>query len=571
MTTSLRAAPTRADPRPTRRESRRGRIRATALEGTGIAVATALGLLAMAHLVLSARSAVLFHSGDSLLMPLIDRSIREGQPFDWAMSSVLFFVPELPVYLGVAAVTPSVQAALVVSGVVTLVALYALLRGLSGVVGRAFGRGSRILLALLPVVGLTMLSLLEHTADRASFELVSLFLTTDYYYGTTLAFVGVVALLVALARAGDGKGQGDGRRRGRIAVALLLVGAAATFDNPLAIVWAIVPALAALALLTALRRLPRALAVGGAIVLVAGTGLGYVARLPFAHLFANRIGDYFRFSRIPLSLAYYVREYFLTASSWQGAAEMALLTAGVFGTVAVTVVALARRWPLATTLGLVVVSASMVVTPAVAILSGSLATRYLMPLFFGPAAATVIVAAHVLLHLPRAIGRPLPRPDGRLVAQVTALALVASALIAGASGRALTTAPATRVVAGRTCVENWIGGRDVTGAGTFWTVRALQTYGDRSVRLLQITGAYKASIWLDDAATYRGQTISYLLVDSATKLASSPLTMLGRPARVVHCAPYTILDYSHTRGGDVLTDRVADSAAQQLAERKRRT
>jgi hypothetical protein len=181
----------------------------------------------------------------------------------------------------------------------------------------------------------------------------------------------------------------------------------------------------------------------------------------------------------------------------------------------------------------------------------------------------VIVAAHVLTRVPATIGRPLPRVDRRLVAQVTVLALVGSALVAGASGRALTTAPAASTVAGRACVENWIDGRDLTGAGTFWTIRALKTYGDRSVRLLQITGNYNASIWLNNAAEYRGQAISYLLVDSATKLSASPIAMLGKPAQTVRCAPYTILDYRNTRGGDVLTDRIGDSAARQIAQRNR--
>jgi hypothetical protein len=542
------------------------RLRSATVEATGILLATALALGVLAHLVLTARSTVFFDSGDSVLMPLIERSLHEGEAWRWAMSSVLFFVPEIPVYLAIAAVVPGVHAALVVNAVVTFVALYVLLRVLAGVAGRHLSRAGRVAAALAPVAVLTLCSLMEHSAQRATLELVSLFLTTTYYYGTTLAMVAALPLTVVAVG-----GTTSRRRRGAL-VGLVAVSAAATFSNPLFVMWAAVPVAVGALILLRRRALPRATA----RILVAatrgGAGLGYLARIPFAKYISIEIEHYFRAQLMLRSIGYYIGDFFSTAESWQGAIEMSLLTVAVTGTLAVAVVALARRWPTRIALPLVVAACSIVVTVIAAVVLGTSASRYLMPLFFEPAAASVVVLAHAIERAPQRTGlrfaRPGRTPRGRriLVAGSTVVVVVAIALGAVAV-RITATAPSTQTYAAATCLSDWIAGRDLTGAGRFWTMRALKTYGDSSVKIVQISRSYDASLWLDDAADYTGQEVSYLVVDSRSHFSRTPESVLGDPAETIGCGRYTILSYVGTTGASVLTTRIADSARTKIAER----
>jgi hypothetical protein len=542
---------------PTGRRSRR--TRAAAIELAGIALTVTLGLVALAHLVVSARSAVFFTSGDSLLMPLVERSLREGEAQHWAMSSVLFVFPEIPVYVMIASVVPGVHAALIVNAIVTLVLLYCILRGLAGAMGRRFSRRTHVVTALVPIAALTLASLLEHTSSRGTLELVTLFFTTTYYYGTTLALVAAVPLTVAAATAATR------RRRVAALAGLAALGAASTFSNPLFALWATAPIAVALVVLARLIRRRPAAIVG--VAALSGTGAGYLGRIPVAKYLSHSVTEYFRIDLVGASLRYYVDDYFATASTWQGAVEMSLLAVATTGTIVVAIIALVRRWPTRTALGLAIPAASVVVTAVAAVLLGTMATRYLMPLFFAPAASFVVLAAHAIERVPQLTGLRPRWPARRiLVAGVTALALVASGASVAAV-RIVSSAPSTQAYAPAICLSNWIAGRDVTGAGAFWTIRALKTYGDRSVKLLQITGDYNATLWLDDAADYTGQRVSYLVVDANSHFSESPSSLFGRPSSTVTCGQYTILDYQGTTGADVLTQRIAQTAETKIAER----
>ncbi|MCU1526911.1 MAG: hypothetical protein JWP75_674, partial [Frondihabitans sp.] len=522
-------------------------------ELAGFLGATVVALLAMAHLVLSGRSTVFFYSGDSVLMPLVERSLREGQPFEWAMSSVLFFVPEIPVYTTIAAIVPGVHADLVVNAIVILVALYAILRGLIGVVLPQARRRLKIAVALAPIAVLLVCSLMEHTDHRGTLELVSLFLTTTYYYGTTLALVGTIALMI-------GAVAGSSVRRRRAALAgIVLTATLATFSNPLFALWATVPGALALALLFRRGLVARRPLVVTAATLVGGSVLGYLARTPLQKYVSIELGHYFRFDRMMHSISFYVDDYFSTASSWQGAVEMTLLTVAVTGVLAIALVALIRRWPTRITLGLTTSATSILVTVAVAIVLGTTATRYLMPLFFAPTAASVVLAAYAVERIPQLTGLRLRRPGRRIPGALVAVSVALASVVGVAATRVIESAPSTQTYAAATCLAHWVGNRDLTGVGRFWTMRALKTYGSPAVKILQISADYNASLWLDNAADYTGQDISYLVVDHLSSFSESPVAELGPPVTTITCGEYSILDYLGTKGETILTQRVGDS------------
>jgi len=137
-------------------------------EALGGLVALALAVIALRHVVATERVALLWYDGDSVLLPLVERSLQAGQPFEWAMSPALFFFPELPAYLFSALVTATPQQALALNGVLVLLAVYALVRAAANELMPSAGRPARIAVSAGALGLVTLLVLTESSATATS-------------------------------------------------------------------------------------------------------------------------------------------------------------------------------------------------------------------------------------------------------------------------------------------------------------------------------------------------------------------------------------------------------------------
>ncbi len=221
---------------------------ASGQEALGAAVALALAVIALGHVLVTERVALLWYDGDSVLLPLVERSIRLGQPFEWAMSPALFFFPELPVYLLCSLVTATPQQALALNGVLVLLAVYALVRAAANELMPAARRSARIAVSAVALGFVTAIVLTEYTATATSLELGSLLLTTTYYYGAVLAMLGTAVLVLRAVR--------TGRASVVVLVVTGLVAACTTASNPLYVPWSAAPVVVTLVLLSLARRVP---------------------------------------------------------------------------------------------------------------------------------------------------------------------------------------------------------------------------------------------------------------------------------------------------------------------------
>ena len=358
-----------------------------AVEGLGVILSAAWAVILLAHALGGAKRALLLDDGDTVLLPLIKQSFERGQPIEWGMSPVLFVFPELPLYLAAAAVTSTVAAALLVSGVVNVVILYGLLRAVTGRVapGRA---GVGVVAALGATALFSVLSLLETRPGGNSGEIASLYLTTTYYSGTVMALVAATAVTLQLVR-DRGTRITTGRRMRVAPVALALLSALATLSNPLFVLWATAPlvvALGALALLTRTRPALRRPALAAAALLV-GSGVGYLGREPLQRFIIADKTEYLRWGGEAASLRFFGDSAAVLVQTPGGVVEAALGILLTVVVVALTVGRLVRglRDP-ATVAGLVSV-ATVVVVPIGLLVTGSLSTRYAMPLMFTPIVA----------------------------------------------------------------------------------------------------------------------------------------------------------------------------------------
>ncbi len=573
-----------------------------ATEASGLLIAAAFAIVALAHALAGAKRSLLLDDGDSVLLPLIVRSVHEGLAIEWGMSPVLFVFPELPLYALSAAVTTTVSAALLLNGVLNVVLLYLLLRFVAGRVVRPpdpeyhrglVARAAPVTAALIGVAVFTALCLVETRPGGNTGEIASLYLTTTYYAGTVMAMVAATGLVVMIVSPRPLVAAPDATKRGRrmhgVAFTLALLSALATLSNPLYVLWVTAPAaLAVVVVAVAWRRVRRPSWAVGALVV--GSGVGYAARMPLSRFLIADKSEYFRWDP-SLSTRFFegvLRDLVATPG---GAAELVAGVLMILLAVAVVVGRLRRdredRDDGVALIALITVT-TVVVVPVALIVTGSISTRYALPMLFAPLAVLVAAVASRLagVRAPSVIGgrsqaaSSVPgeptsrrRRTGRMAGAIGVAVLVATGALAVpgsvtvfTAGRALGD-PAAR------CLTDWARGKDVSGAAQFWLGRGLEAYGGADVHLLQVRGDLTVYPWLTNLAAYRGARVGYVLVPTGeipgghVEGWGDSVNQLGRPRQIVACDGFDIVDFRGTPGEKRLTDAVVGSAEVQAALR----
>ncbi|MBT2502682.1 hypothetical protein [Curtobacterium sp. ISL-83] len=524
-------------------------------EALGALVALALSVIALRHVLATARAALVWYDGDSVLLPLVLRSVQLGQPFEWAMSPALFFFPELPVYLLCAAVTATPQQALALNGLLVLLAVYAIVRAAANELMPAARRSARVAVSAVALGFLTLLVLTDSSSIANTLELSSLMLTTTYYYGVVLAMLGTAVLVLRAVRLG--------RVSVPVLVVLGLVAVCTTASNPLYVPWSAAPVVVTLVLLALGRRVPwRPVLVLSATV-TAGSVIGYLLRIPLRPFVSLDPSTYVDPSRAPETLRFFAALTDVRAASAAGDAGLLLMFVGlvlaVGGTVWAWRVRTSRTVLVATALPLVTIVAVSVGV----VVAGSDTARYLEPVVTAPLLALVAVAelARTAVRTTR-----VHRPRRGLR---TGLAVAAAAVLV--AGVAVAPATASTVATARydpaTCLDRWAHGRDVVGVGQFWTVRPLAAYAARNVQLLQVRDTFETYPWLVDLGAYRGASPTFVVVGSGDVWTRAVEDSLGTPATITHCTSFDVYDYAGTAGATTLRTTVVDSAEAILRER----
>jgi hypothetical protein len=519
----------------------------------------ALATVALRHVIATARQVILWYDGDSVLLPLVVRSIRLGEPFEWAMSPALFFFPELPVYLLCAAVTTTPQEALALNGVLVLCAVYVLVRVVAAQLMPTASSAWRITVSVLAMVLLTAEILTESSTDKG-LELSSLLLTTTYYYGVVLAMLATAALALRVVRT---MSLPEPRAGGGALVTAAAIAFCSTASNPLYVPWSAAPVIVTVALLAVLQRVPWRIVWLLGTTLVIGSGLGYLLREPLHSFVSLAPATYVHPSQALATLQFFAQLTDERAGSAAGDAGLLLMFLGVLvgvgGMVWAWRVRTARTVLVATTLSTVTVVAVSVGVIA----TGSDSPRYLEPVVTIPLVALVAVAELARTTIRRTRVAPTARGVRLVLALVTAAILAAGVAVVPSTVSAVRTARYGPV----SCLDRWAGSRDVVGVGQFWTVRPLATYSSTSVRLLQVRDNFTAYPWLVDLASYSGARPTFVLVGSGDFWSTPVEDSLGSPRDIVHCSGYDIYDYAGTAGARTLRTTVVDSAEEIRTER----
>lgn len=479
------------------------------LGALGVAISVA------AQVAASARSELLFRDGDSLVVAMLARSLLDGGPQDWALSSVLF-LPESAVFAGLDALLPfDANGVFAVSAVVNLLALYGALRVVAG--RRREGRAP-VAWSLLGLAAFGLVAATDTSASRDALDLASLQLTTTYYSATV---VGVVLSVGLARRVVDRERGGAG-----LLVALGAVAAFSTLSNPLYAAWVTVP-LAVIFAASALRRAGRGRMLTLLAVLIGGTALGFLGRIPFAAWIANTGAGYAQPERWMESVAYYgglLADRLSTPLGVLGCLlTLALIAWGV------------RRTVRAEDAGIRLVAAAAWVIPVLVVVGavalGTHAARYLQPAVFAPVLA--LVAMPPAVRLPRRVTRQLVGVVGVLVLVAAALSVPRLANAANVPDPDLD------------CVTDWVDASGRTGAGQFWTVRLPKLHAKDPAQLVQVDHQLNGYAWLVDRRDFDPGEVSFLVEDAQTVQWQLPIQAI--PDEVVVCGRYRILDFGDAR------------------------
>jgi hypothetical protein len=477
-------------------------------------LAAAVSLVVAASVTSTARAELLFRDGDSLVVAMVSRSLLAGGPLDWAMSSVLF-LPETAVFTALDAILPlDVNALLAVSALVNLLALYGAIRL---VAGRSRAGHSPVAWSVVAIAVFGTLAMTETSASRDALELASLTLTTTYY---SASVIGVVLSIGIVRRMLD-------REARSIALPIVLgvVSAVSTLTNPLFAAWATVPLIVLLAVGT-VRSTRRGRVLTPLVVLIAGTALGFVLRIPFAAWIANTGAGYAQPELWMQSVKYY-----------GGLLGDRLSTPlGVLAAVVIVALLALAVWRTARTndTGSRLVAASAWSIPLLvvigAVVLGTHAARYLQPAAFAPVLA--------LVALPRTVSIP-----ARLRRQASVVGAVLL-LIVGGLGIPRLAAASQAPDADLTCVTDWVDASGRTGAGQFWTVRLPKLHLDDPARLVQVDHQLNGYAWLVNRADFAAGEVSFLLEDDQTVEWDLPIQ--ATPDDIIDCGRYRILDFGET-------------------------
>lgn len=487
----------------------------------GWLIAFALSAFCLTQLV-AAQAEFIFSDGDSVLPVMIVRSI--GEPQDWALSPVLF-IPETLVFAMLSLLRLSTQMTMLLNGIVSVLALYGSLRL---VAGRRTNTSSPVGRALLAFGLFCSLLILETVGAGTGYQLASLLGILTYYYPVVIATVLTVGIVSRAQRTTTGHLLVS-------SVAVGFIAAVSTLNNPLFVLWGLVPVCCGYVLVMLNRRtvILRLGCVVGA--LIAGAVLGYALRGFFSNNIVADSVNYFRPWAAEQSILLFGGLLDDTVRTPAGMIWLALIA----GMMVVAVFSAVHSWKAHDCAALLVSSVAIVspmLTTIVLIGLGSDAPRYLQPWAFMPLLGILAIRFDMFGRVETRLRRRNPNLTITVVVGLVAIAALGQ----------------TRIVVTRAtdpdlqCVVRWVDQSERTGAGQFWTVRGPKAYIADTSRLLQVDNNLQPYDWLINRAETPSQGVTFLLTGPRDTPFVLPPELTDSVRNVLPCGRFTILDFGAT-------------------------
>ncbi|WP_411699844.1 hypothetical protein [Conyzicola sp.] len=531
-------------------------------------------LIAIGHIATTEWETTFLYNADSIVLPLVEKSVQQGEAFQWVFSSQNFFFPEGLFFAISTAFTDSPQVALYTNACLNIVVLYVLLR----VIARQLAHGSRhqfleITIALAATILFVVYVLLEPTATVNRSGTATLFLLTTYYYGVIVVGLVVLSLVLWVTRSFSPASWGRSRVK-VFAVVVTLITTATVFSDPLYFAQVVAPMAVCLLILALSKRLTWRRAWVLVLPGLLGTLLGFGLRAIFADLFASNLASYFSIEDFRLSIMVLRETFVEMTSSSSGSLKLLLLASVLAITFSVMAYALVGcfRPSIASRVSTVeffvigFVSVSTVSLLLGHVLTGAITTRYLTPIYIFPLLTIVYVGVYLLRRLLVEVENATLRRDlSRFSVGIAIAASIVIVVVGSLNLPAVVRSASGANYNSMQCFDDFVGDSDRNGVGSFWSVRTLEVYGDARGEILQVQPDLSVYPWMNNLAPYDGTEFSFVVTDSSGQVPPEALIPLGEPAEVIDCVSYVIHDYEGTPGEAIL-NRVVGESADKLLE-----
>jgi hypothetical protein len=518
------------------------------LEGWPIIVLLFALVIEFRHIASSSWLQIFLYNGDSLTLPLLRQTLAHKEPFLWVSSSQFLLFPESLFYAVSSLIAKSIRASLVFNGALNVIVLYVLFRWIAGTIAKT-ARYLKQLFALGCCLLLVFYMLLERQAYVNSSSVATLFIFTSYYYGVIISGAALIGILLRQIKSSSALIKLSGRQLTLASLALLISGLA-TFSNPIFIVQFIFPLLLSLGIVFLCNGLRLKHTILTGLPMLTGCIIGYTARLPLKAFVGVSLGSHIITKQIPATLTTFHQAISQDLHSKSGLLELVL----VCGIIAFSVIYTGwwvyqrARHPNKPLDGrLFLLSTFAVIEPSIVILfsiaTGSMVTRYLLPLFIFP----------MLGLLPVLTSKPVARFSKVLVAAAALIILITVVIGATAVGKAryvLSSSSYTDAA----CLAAALHNQPAFGVGGYWTVRPLDVYSRADEQALQVSSDLSPFAWQSNLGSYENKEFSFIIVDNkvSTDIRAVPASdpaIPANPSRVYNCDDMHVYIYTPGTSG----------------------
>ncbi|HEV2402961.1 MAG TPA: hypothetical protein VGS08_02050 [Candidatus Saccharimonadales bacterium] len=392
---------------------------------------------------------------------------------------------------------------------------------------------------------------------------------TDYYYGIILSSLAVIALTFWHSRSFSEKVISIQRS----CLAFLLIASIdilTTFSDPLFIIQFYLPFLIAIFTVWLFNKISLKQMLGYVTLNTAAVGLGYSLRSLIHQFIVQNVNSYVHLYWMYKSFSDLNLSYQQLIRSTSGTLKLLILASLVVLAIVHTFYSIYKSSRSRTgSSGLdgvpIFVSwfviASVITLMLEFVVSGSVTTRYMLPILIFPILTLLVFT-----------DAKLPFKNIRISPYIAILILlILSIFIVGISKSEFEQMANGKDYVLSNCLDNWANGKNVAGLGAFGIARELSLYSSKNVFIIQMDNNLTADPWLINLASYKGHTYSFVVVDKIDGIDAATVAPLGPPSSITTCRShqklyptYRIYDYKGTEGEIILNKDIQSSLKHDL-------
>lgn len=510
-------------------------------------------VIELRHLADSDWLKIFLYNGDSLTLPVIRQALDSKTPLLWVGSSQLSLFPEGLFYAFSSIMTNSIRSSLVFNAIFNMVILYSLVRWVTSIFKiipkiyeRLFPLGCCLLLILFMI--------LEREPNVNYSSIATLFLFSAYYYGIVLSAIAMLGITLSQLKIS---------LKTKTNIILILVGFLVTtltvFSDPLFIVAYLLPITVTMLFIFNLTRISLKRILWIIVPQLIGGLVGYEARKPFSQYFGQSLNSHINTYNIPSTLSLFHTVISTYLHNLPGIIEF-LLVVGIilFSLLYIFFWVYQKTHHKNTHLDnklflLCLFSFIEVVTLIFfSIFSGILTTRYLLP----------IVIIPMLGLLPLMYTRVI-KYYKRFILFASTLFILIISTFGIMSIKYADKLLSTTSYYGNTCLAEALHHKTAYGIGQYWTVRALDVYGQKNEQVFQVNPNFTIFPWQTNLGDYGDKRFSFVIVDKKPTmgaiLASDPY-LPQDPSKIFSCKNFYIYQYIPGSNGYKELNKVVDQS-----------